>query len=149
LPSESTGQALTVLTALAKAISDAAASFDKFADGLWKLAKLGDFVGLPVSEAERAQQRLQGIRARTVGLTEVQRGIFIQNLEVYIVSANGGAPADELSKAWDGGIRNEISDLLRVVETLLKDLENERSGFVNTPAYKEFVSVLSARVSLL
>ena len=53
------------LIGVAQLLSDAAASVDKFADGLTKLVQLGDFL-FPISDARRAQARLIDIKARTV-----------------------------------------------------------------------------------
>jgi hypothetical protein len=151
-------QPLVILTALAKALSDAAASVDKFADGLTKLAKLGDFVGLPIGEAKRARQRLLNMRARTTRLIGQQQQVFPGQdeggeslIERYIAAATPGAspPFPSPPPPQWGDVRAAISNLVRQVAELLRDVESERSGFVAEPTYKEFVEVLRARVSIL
>ena len=149
----SDAQPLVILAAVAKALSDAAASVDKFADGLTKLAKLGDFVGLPVGEAKRAQQRLLDMRARSTQVVVQQMPIFQgdnpgESLNDYIMNAKSGASPAMLAARWDN-VRAALAKLVGQVAGLLQDMENERSGFVNEPAYKEFLQVLRARVSLL
>jgi hypothetical protein len=145
-------QALVVLTAVAKALGDAAASLDKFADGLTKLVKLGDFVGLPISEAKRAHQRLLEMRGRTTQLVIKQMRVFEGDdpggLTDYIALAKRGASAADLSARWER-IGDSLSELMARVAELLRDVESERSGFVTDPAYKEFLQVLQARVSIL
>ena len=143
-------QALVVLSAVAKALSDAAASLDKFADGLTKLVKLGDFVGLPVSEAKRAQQRLLEMRGRTTQLVITQMRTFEDDgaLANYIALAKQGASAADLSARWER-LGDSLSELIARVAELLRDVASERSGFVTDPAYKEFLQVLQARVSIL
>jgi len=146
---ESAGQGLATLAAIAKALSDAAASVDKFADGLTKLVKLGDTVGFRLSEAKRAEARLTNIRARTTQLLVAQRTVLIENLDGYINKVR----AQKLDRAsaspsWNA-VLDDVSDVLVQVKTLLGDVKNERSDFVNEDAYAEFLEALEGRAAIL
>ena len=135
------------LIGVAQLLSDAAASVDKFADGLTKLVQLGDFL-FPISDARRAQARLIDIKARTVQLLLTNKGV-VGELDNYIKTVRTEALDKPRAGLMWQPLTSRLGFLLTTVQELLRDVERERSEFVATPAYDEFVRALRGRESLL
>jgi len=144
-------QPLAVLTAIAKALSDAAEAVGKFAESLEKATRAGlrtyDLVA-----ARRAADRLKEIGGRAAMLPMEQRIVVLDPLETYLRDAtealDRGAPLVDAVARWSRATAR-LDEVVPKVESLLNDVQAARPEFIDPQPYNAFVAALGGRRVIL
>jgi hypothetical protein len=145
------GQPLAVLTAITKALSDAAEAVGKFAESLEKATRAGlrtyDLVA-----ARRAADRLKEIGGRAAALPMEQRVLVLDPLQAYLRDARQaldlGAPLPDAEPRWAKATAH-IDEILPKVQSLLSDVRAAQSDFVDPAPYNALVAALGGRSLIL
>jgi hypothetical protein len=148
---------LADLSELGKALGDAAEAIGKLGDSIAHLTSLGTR-GWDVLSARRTRARLKDISARLVIVNALGNFVIISNLDTYIDNWNRYTQSgriklsepslDALKTDWFRFV-SKVTEILNDVTQLLAGIENERSDLVTQSVYRDLVSTLGGRVTLL
>jgi hypothetical protein len=138
---------LVDLSALGKALGDAADAIGKLGDSVAHLASLGQ-QGWDAVSARTTRNRLRDISARLTILSQYQNVRVIENLDEYIREAQLAPSPYLLQSSWSHLLKGLVSTL-GDVKALLGDLEKERSDLVTQSVYQDLIETLGNRASLL